>query len=62
MLSYILCGIIILQYLVHHIERKDLYNRIMAGSLGEYKSGKVPSLRSAHDKVIRRWRGKGSEE
>ena len=58
MISYILCGIIILQYLVHHIERRDLYNRIMSKNLSEYKSDSVPSASSAHERMIKKWRGK----
>ena len=58
----LLCVIIFLQSLVHHCERKDLYNRIMSKNLTEYKGEKCRSVKSAHDRVIRRWRGKESED
>jgi hypothetical protein len=35
--SIILCVIIVLQQILHVRERKDLYNRIMAKDLQEYK-------------------------
>lgn len=65
MITYIPCGIIVLlcviiflQSLVHRLERKDLYNRIMSKNLAEYKGGKCRAAKSAHDRVIRRWRGR----
>lgn len=58
---YILCGIIIIQCIFHHFERKDLYNRIMSKDFTEYKGKKRMSAKSAHDRVIKRWRGKDSE-
>lgn len=58
----LLCVIIFLQSLVHRAERKDLYNRIMSRNLTEYKGEGCRSVKSAHDRVIRRWRGKESEE
>lgn len=68
MVIYILCGliaaqsfIIILQSTIHHFERKDLYNRIMSKNFTEYKGEKCHSVKSAHDKVIKRWRGKDGE-
>lgn len=57
MISYILCGIVILQSIIHHFERKDLYNRIMSKNLMEYKGEKCISAKSAHDRVLNRWRG-----
>jgi hypothetical protein len=62
MISYILCGIIILQYIVHHVERRDLYNRIMSKTLNEYKSDTVHSVKSAHERMIKRWRGRKDDE
>ena len=61
MIAYILCGVIILQSIIHHFERKDLYNRIMSKNLTEYKGEKCPSIQSAHDRTIKRWRGKDGE-
>lgn len=55
-LVYALCGVIALQQIMHHCERKDLYNRIMSKNLTEYK-GDSPGYRiSAHKKVLNRWR------
>lgn len=62
MIKYILCGIIILQALAHHFERRDLYNRIMSKNLAEYKSGKAPSVVSAHNRVLNKWRGKDGDK
>ena len=61
MMCYILCGVIVLQSIIHHFERKDLYNRIMSKNFTEYKGEKCHSVKSAHDKVIKRWRGKVGE-
>ena len=58
----LLCVIIFLQSLVHRAERKDLYNRIMCRDLSEYKGKNPHSVKSAHDRVIRRWRGKEGED
>lgn len=35
----LLIGIIAIQNIIHKQERKDLYNRIMARDLAEYKTG-----------------------
>lgn len=59
-LLYIL---VIAMIFVQHMERKDLYTRIMSKSLAEYNRDdtSVPKQpRSAHDKVLERWR-KGSD-
>lgn len=61
MIIYILCGVIVLQSITHHFERKDLYNRIMSKNLTEYKGDKCRSVKSAHDRIIKRWRGKDGE-
>ncbi len=61
MITYILCGVIVLQSIIHHFERKDLYNRIMSKNLAEYKGEKCIFVKSAHDRVINRWRGKDGE-
>ena len=48
---------VIIQQVIHHCERKDLYNRIMSRDLDEYKgTGKPTSGKSAHAKVLDNWR------
>lgn len=60
-MCYILVAFLILQEILHRIERKDLYNRIMSKDYSEYK-GTVPrSFRSAHRKVLEKWRKKDGE-
>lgn len=61
---YILCGVILIQQLLHHAERKDLYNRIMSKNLTEYKGEPLPYQVSAHKRVLNRWRQRrgGDEE
>ena len=61
MIIYILCGVIVFQSIIYHFERKDLYNRIMSKNLTEYKGDKCHSVKSAHDRIIKRWRGKDGE-
>lgn len=61
MIVYVLCGIIVVQSLLHRSERKDLYDRIMSKDFTEYKGEKVLSAKSAHRKILNRWRGKDSE-
>lgn len=53
---FILCGIIAFEKILHHIERQDLYNRIMSKSLSEYKSTPYKSRGQAHKRVLARWR------
>ena len=53
---FALFGLMVVQQLIHHFERKDLYNRIMSKNLTEYK-GESPGYQvSAHKKVLNRWR------
>lgn len=59
MMIYILCGVIVIQSVIHHIERKDLYNRIMCKSITEYKGDCKSFKKSAHQSAIERWRNKG---
>lgn len=55
---YVLCGVIVVQHILHCYERRDLYNRIMSKNLTEYK-GNVPGYQmSAHERVLKRWRRK----
>ena len=56
---YALCGILLVQQVIHHFERKDLYTRIMSRNLAEYKHSTEPEQKypvSAHKKVLERWR------
>ena len=63
MIAYILCGIIVAQEILHRIERRDLYNRIMSNSLREYKQKETAPVAptSAHRRVLNKWRDKGVE-
>ena len=61
-MCYVLVAFLILQEIWHRIERRDLYNRIMSRDLGEYKGDVPRSYRSAHRKVLDKWRGKDGEE
>lgn len=53
--------IILVQALLHRIERKDLYNRLMCKSINEYTSIGKPhtDTKSGHNRVLNKWRGKG---
>lgn len=62
MIVYLLCGIIIVQSVFHHFERKDLYNRIMSKNLTEYKGKQAVSVKSAHRQVLNRWKGLDGEK
>ncbi len=61
MIICVLCGIIVLQSIIHALERRDLYSRIMSRTLTEYKGEKCHSAKSAHDRILRKWRGKDGE-
>lgn len=57
------CGAVIaVQAILHYIERRELYNRIMSRDLTEYRE-KRPSRAapSAHERILKRWRGKDGE-
>jgi hypothetical protein len=41
-IAYFLLAVILIQEIYHAIERKDLYNRIMAKDLQEYKTEHKP--------------------
>lgn len=59
MVDIILCGVIVLQAVIYHIERGKLLDRIMSRNLAEYKHSddKAPvSPKSAHRRVITNWR------
>lgn len=60
MTVYLLCGVVVLQAVMHYLERKDLYNRLMSKDLSEYKhfSGgyEEKPRETAHEKAIKAWR------
>jgi len=62
MIVYLLLGFIVFQSVIHHYERKDLYNRIMSKTLTEYKGEPGRRFRSAHERVMERWRKTGGED
>lgn len=53
-----------MQEIIHSIERRDMYNRLMSKSLTEYKqSGSPPKhIPSAHDRILNKWRNKVGDE
>jgi len=61
-IELILLGIIILLLIIHHFERKDLYNRLMSRTYGEYKSPNGGYTPSRHAQVLEKWRKKGGED
>ena len=61
----ILIAVIIIQALLHFIERRDMYNRLMSRDYTEYNQGKVPPpkhIPSAHTQTLKRWRNKAGDE
>ena len=56
--------VIVLQFVLHYFERKDLYNRIMCKSINEYKAIDKPLEKhiSAHDRVLKNWRNKAGDK
>lgn len=63
MIEIILVAVIILQTILHSVERRDMYNRLMSKSLTEYKrSGTPPEhIPSAHERVLNKWKRKAGE-
>lgn len=58
----ILSGVIVVQCIVHYIERKDLYTRLMCKDVQDYKNANKKEIQppvSRHKEVLDRWRGKG---
>ena len=55
--------VILAQQILHYIERSNLQDRIMSRSLQEYKQSdeKPTSAKSAHERVLRKWRGSDRE-
>lgn len=65
MTEIVLFTVIIVQAVMHYIERRDLYSRLMSKNLSEYKSGSTSHQKhvsSAHDKVLERWRSGAGDE
>lgn len=64
-MEFILLAVIIIQSIIHFIERRDMYNRLMSKSLSEYKqSDKMPPkhIPSAHELTLKKWRNKAGDE
>ncbi len=62
-MAYVLCGIIAVLVITHYFERRDLYNRIMSKSLNDYRQKDTPPAapKSAHRRVLDKWKDKGVE-
>ena len=64
-MEIILVVVIIIQSIIHFIERWDMYNRLMSKNLSDYKQGdkKPPKhIPSAHELTLRKWRNKAGDE
>ena len=65
MMELILVAIIIIQSILHFIERRDMYSRLMSKNLSDYKQAdkKPPKhIPSAHELTLRKWRNKAGDE
>lgn len=69
MVDYALYGIIALQQclifalsVLHRCERRELYDRMMCNNLAEYKGDKPYAAKSAHERILRRWRGEDGDD
>lgn len=62
MVCYCLCAVIVIQSVIHCVERRDLYNRITGKPKSEYKDCGRVGVISAHNKVLDRWHGKRSDK
>ena len=64
MTEIILGLVIIIQAIIHFIERRDMCDRLMSKTLSDYKqSGEPPShIPSAHNRILNRWRSKVGDE
>ena len=65
-LNIILIAVIVVQSILHFIERRDMSNRLMSKSYTEYKqSNEIHSpkkhIPSAHERTLNRWRNKAGE-
>lgn len=61
-MCYVLIAFLILQEILHSLERRDLCNRLMSRNLSEYKGEKPKYAPSAHSRVLARWRERGDKE
>lgn len=64
-MEFILVIVIVIQSIIHFIERWDMYNRLMSKDLSDYKKGdkKPPKhIPSAHELTLRKWRNKAGDE
>ena len=59
-IELILCAVIIIQAILHHIERRDLYNRIMCRDINDYNHAKArdkpAKTVSRHEEKMKAWR------
>lgn len=58
---YALIGVIVMQDVIHRVERRDLYNRIMCKDINDYKritNKPAEPVVSAHQRTINKWRHK----
>lgn len=65
MTEIILIAIIIIQTIIHFIERRDMYNRLMSKDFTDYNRAKIPPpvhIPSAHSKILNKWRNKVGDE
>ena len=47
------------ELVIHHRERRELYDRIMSGTLTDYNNaerGEVRKVRSPHEEAMKKWR------
>lgn len=51
-------SVILALVVFQHLERRNLYNRIMSKNLTEYKNNGFHSVQSAHRKALNKWRGR----
>lgn len=64
-LSFALFAVIVVQSVIHHIERRDLYKRIMCNDIYDYMSEKKTTIKqpiSRHREVLNRWHKGGVKE
>lgn len=63
MAEYLLIGLLVLEAIIHHFERRDLYNRIMSKDITDYKTAgkKKTRVMTAHQRALAAWREKGGD-
>ena len=54
----ILCAVIVIQAILHYVERQRLQDRIMSRNLNEFKQRDEPRVphESAHKRVLKNWK------